>query len=85
MKLIVEPTANIEPNSTTLIEKYLIQKVRSSRKIFFVTHDINQARRLADEIVFIHTGRVIEHSSAENFFENPKTREARKYISGKIN
>ena len=83
--LLDEPTANIEPNSTTLIEKYLIQKVRSSRKIFFVTHDINQARRLADEIVFIHTGRVIEHSSAENFFENPKTREARKYISGKIN
>ena len=82
--LLDEPTANIEPNSTTLIEKYLIQKVRSSRKIFFVTHDINQARRLADEIVFIHTGRVIEHSSAENFFENPKTREARKYISGKI-
>ena len=70
--LLDEPTANIEPNSTTLIEKYLIQKVRSSRKIFFVTHDINQARRLADEIVFIHTGRVIEHSSAENFFENPK-------------
>ena len=83
--LLDEPTANIEPNSTTLIEKYLIQKVRSSRKIFFDTHDINQARRLADEIVFIHTGRVIEHSSAENFFENPKTTEARKYISGKIN
>ena len=83
--LLDEPTANIEPNSTTLIEKYLIQKVRSSRKIFFVTHDINQARRLADEIVFIHTGRVIEHSSAENFFKNPKTKEARKYISGKIN
>ena len=83
--LLDEPTANIEPNSTTLIEKYLIQKVRSSRKIFFVTHDINQARRLADEIVFIHTGRVIEHSSAENFFKHPKTKEARKYISGKIN
>ena len=83
--LLDEPTANIEPNSTTLIEKYLIQKVRSSRKIFFVTHDINQARRLAEEIVFIHTGRVIEHSSAENFFKNPKTKEARKYISGKIN
>ena len=83
--LLDEPTANIEPNSTTLIEKYLIQKVRSSRKIFFVTHDINQARRLADEIVFIHTGRVIEHSSADNFFKNPKTKEARKYISGKIN
>ena len=83
--LLDEPTANIEPNSTRLIEKYLIQKVRSSRKIFFVTHDINQARRLADEIVFIHTGRVIEHSSAENFFKSPKTKEARKYISGKIN
>ena len=83
--LLDEPTANIEPNSTTLIEKYLIQKVRSSRKIFFVTHDINQARRLADEIVFIHTGRVIEHSSAENFFKNPKSKEAQKYVSGKIN
>ena len=83
--LLDEPTANIEPNSTTLIEKYLIQKVRSFRKIFFVTHDINQARRLADEIVFIDTGRVIEHSSSENFFKNPKTKEARKYISGKIN
>ena len=83
--LLDEPTANIEPNSTTLIEKYLIQKVRSFRKIFFVTHDINQARRLADEIVFIDTGRVIEHSSSENFFKNPKTKEAQKYISGKIN
>ena len=83
--LLDEPTANIEPNSTTLIEKYLIQKVRSFRKIFFVTHDINQARRLADEIVFIDTGRIIEHSSSENFFKNPKTKEAQKYISGKIN
>jgi tungstate transport system ATP-binding protein len=49
-----------------------------------VTHDLGQARRLADEIAFMHRGRIIERASAREFFERPKTLAARAYLAGDL-
>ena len=48
------------------------------------THDMGQARRLADEVVFLHRGRILEHVPADEFFPEPATSEARDYLNGRI-
>jgi tungstate transport system ATP-binding protein len=82
--LLDEPTANIEPVSTIYIEKVLLKKSRSGAKIFFVTHDINQAKRLAKDIIYIENGNIAEYAKNSIFFKQPKTTSARRYISGII-
>jgi tungstate transport system ATP-binding protein len=49
-----------------------------------VTHDLAQARRLADEMVFLFRGRVCEQGAAADFFAGPKTREARAFLGGDL-
>jgi tungstate transport system ATP-binding protein len=48
------------------------------------THDLGQARRLADEIVFLHKGRVVERSPAHSFFSAPASAEARAFLAGEL-
>ena len=82
--LLDEPTANIEPTSTIFIEKVLKRKSSSGTKIFFVTHDINQAKRLANDIIYLESGQVKEYSKGSISFKKPTTLSAQKYISGII-
>jgi tungstate transport system ATP-binding protein len=63
-----EPTASLDPAASHQIESLLDNSVRLGVKLFLVTHDLPQARRLADDIIFIHQGRVVEHSPARQFF-----------------
>lgn len=79
-----EPTANLDPTSTLLIENIVTTAHRSGTKVVFVTHDIGQARRLADEVVFIHRGRLDEHTGAEQFFASPTSSAARDYLAGRL-
>lgn len=79
-----EPTANLDPASTLVIETMIRQEVAAGTKIIFVTHDIGQAKRLADDIVFLHRGHVLEQSAAPAFFEKPRTKEAANYLGGQI-
>jgi len=79
-----EPTANLRPASTAAIEAIARAAHRDGTKIIFVTHDIGQARRLADEVIFLHHGRVVEHSLASTFFDEPASQSARDYLSGDI-
>ena len=53
-----EPTANLDPASTLAIEQLIQRAHRGGAKIVLVTHDAGQARRLADEVVFLHGGRI---------------------------
>ena len=48
------------------------------------THDLNQARRLADEILFMHRGRLAEKTPAEEFFTQPRTAEASAFLKGDL-
>ena len=79
-----EPTASLDPASTLLIEETVLRVHRSGVKIVFVSHDIGQARRLADDVVLLHRGRVAEHSQAEQFFNAPATEAARAFLEGRI-
>ena len=53
-------------------------------KVVMSTHDLGEARRLAGEIVLIHRGRVVESGPAQEFFANPKTQEARRFVGGEL-
>ena len=79
-----EPTANLDPSATRTIEEVIDAMARSGVKIIMTTHDLGQARRHADEVVFLHKGRLIEHSLAEIFFPQPRSREARAFVAGDL-
>jgi len=79
-----EPTASLDPASTAAIEAIVKRASESGTKILFVTHDLGQARRLADDVVFLHRGRLVEHTPAGQFFEDPVSRAARDYLAGRL-
>lgn len=79
-----EPTTNLDPASTAIIEDIVKAQDRAGTKIIFVTHDIAQARRLADDVVFLHRGRAVEAGPARDFFAEPKSAAARDYLAGRI-
>jgi tungstate transport system ATP-binding protein len=82
--LLDEPTANLDPNSSIIIEKAIVGKKSADRIIIMATHNLNQARRLADEIVHIYDGQIVETAETEDFFENPKSEISRKFIDGAL-
>jgi tungstate transport system ATP-binding protein len=82
--LLDEPTANLDPNSAIIIEKAIISQKSSRRIIVMATHNLNQARRMGDEIVHIHNGEIVEVAEPEDFFENPKSEITRKFINGEL-
>jgi len=79
-----EPTASLDPASVMMIEQIVAEARDRGVRIVFVTHDVGQARRLADEVVFVHRGRVLEHAPADRFFPTPAARAARDYLDGRI-
>jgi tungstate transport system ATP-binding protein len=53
-------------------------------KVVMATHDLGEAKRLAGEIVLLHRGHLIESGPASEFFANPRTQEAQKFIAGEL-
>ncbi len=82
--LLDEPCASLDSGTTLAIENRLQAARASGLKIVLVTHDLGQARRLADEILFMHRGRIVEQQPAAAFFAAPRSAEARAYVAGKI-
>ena len=79
-----EPTANLDPASTQDIEN-IIQAIHASgTKIIMTTHNLGQARRLGDEILFISDGRLMEHTPINRFFKEPASSEAAAFIKGEL-
>lgn len=79
-----EPTASLDPASVAAIEDIINRVSQTGVQIVLVTHDIRQARRLADEVVLMSHGRVVECDLSEAFFAGPRTDEARAYLEGRI-
>ncbi|MYK31171.1 MAG: ATP-binding cassette domain-containing protein [Boseongicola sp. SB0670_bin_30] len=79
-----EPTASLDPESVQAIEGIVAAAARDGVRIIFVTHDIQQARRLADDVVFLSNGRVAEEAPADAFFNGPESKVARAYLSGHL-
>ncbi|MFC2969193.1 ATP-binding cassette domain-containing protein [Acidimangrovimonas pyrenivorans] len=82
--LLDEPTASLDPASALMIEQSVQEASRAGTKVIFVTHDLGQARRLADDVVFLHRGGVAEHRAAQEFFSGPSSEAALAYLSGRI-
>lgn len=79
-----EPCANLDPRSTLKIE-HLIREIHTSgTQIVLTTHDLAQARRLAEEVLFVANGRIQEHTPAERFFAAPDSAEAAAYLNGQL-
>jgi tungstate transport system ATP-binding protein len=82
--ILDEPTSALDPAATTAIES-LVQSVSSDGvRVVLITHDLGQARRMADEIVFLHRGRLIERTPREEFLAQPRSREAQAFMRGDI-
>jgi tungstate transport system ATP-binding protein len=79
-----EPTASLDPSATRAIESLIERLAARGVKIVMTTHDLAQAHRLADEVVFMHRGRVIETAPAAAFFAGPNTKEARAFLKGEL-
>lgn len=79
-----EPCASLDPAATRAVEEIVAALAARGTKIVMTTHDLGQARRLAGDVVFLHRGRVLEHSPAESFFAEPETREAAAFLRGDL-
>lgn len=79
-----EPTASLDPAATRAVEALLDRIQHTGTKIILTTHDLGQARRLADEVLFLHHGRLVEAAPAPAFFTNPQSQEAAAFLEGKL-
>ncbi len=79
-----EPTANLDPTAAQDIEGIINAIHASGTKIIMTTHNLGQARRLGDEILFMSNGRLMEHTSIDRFFGDPASAEAVAFIKGEI-
>ena len=77
-----EPCANLDPKITQIIENLIKIVSKSGVKIIIVTHDLFQAKRLANDILFFHNGKIVEHTKTKSFFKNPKSKEAKDFQKG---
>ncbi len=82
--LLDEPTASLDPHATAAIEALICRAAADGVKVVLVTHDRGQAARLADDVLFLHRGRLAEAAPARRFFEAPASREARAYLAGDL-
>jgi tungstate transport system ATP-binding protein len=79
-----EPTASLDPGATREIETVIKAFDAAGTKIVMATHNLGQARRLGDEVVYLQAGRVVERSPADRFFTKPATAEAAAFIKGEV-
>jgi tungstate transport system ATP-binding protein len=79
-----EPTANLDPGATREIERIIRAFDAAGTKIIMSTHNLGQARRLGDEVLFLHQGRLVERSPVERFFKQPASPEAAAFIRGEL-
>lgn len=82
--LLDEPVANLDPASTFAIETMTSNARARGVTVVLVTHDLAQARRLADDVIFMHRGIIVESNSAAVFFAKPQTEAATAFIAGEI-
>lgn len=82
--LLDEPTASLDPGGVEGVER-IVREIRTEgTRILMTTHSMGQATRLADDVVFIHDGRVEEHAPVRRFFTRPSSEAVRRFIQGEL-
>jgi tungstate transport system ATP-binding protein len=79
-----EPTASLDPAATRAVEDIIGAIHAAGTKIVMTTHDMGQAKRIGDEILFLHKGKLVENTSADVFFKQPETDLARAFLAGDL-
>ncbi len=79
-----EPTANLDPGATREIEAVVQAIHAAGTKIVLVTHNLGQAQRLGDEVLFLDRGQLVERTPVERFFHHPDSAEAAAYLKGEL-
>jgi phosphate transport system ATP-binding protein len=79
--LLDEPCSALDPQSTQVIED-LIVKLRDDVAVVIVTHNLQQAYRVADHVAFMYLGELVEYSSATALFNSPREQRTKEYVSG---
>jgi tungstate transport system ATP-binding protein len=79
-----EPTSALDPSATRIIEEMIESFSAEGITIVLTTHNLGQARRLAEDVAFLHRGRLIEHRPAAEFFAGPQAPEARAFLAGDL-
>jgi len=79
-----EPTASLDPGATAAVEAIVEDMHAQGCKLVMTTHDMGQARRLADEVIFLHQGRIDERAAAADFFASPQSETAQAFLEGKL-
>lgn len=78
-----EPTSALDPISSERIERLFVE-LKEAYTVILVTHILRQARRVADYVIFLYLGKLVEHGPAQQIFSNPRQPETRAYIEGRI-
>jgi tungstate transport system ATP-binding protein len=79
-----EPTANLDPGAVREIETVIEAIHAAGTKIVLVTHNLGQARRLGDEVLFLDRGRLVERTAIDRFFQQPVSAEAAAFLKGEL-
>jgi len=83
--LLDEPTANLDPGNIELIEEIITNLARAKEiTVIMVTHNIFQARRIADQVIFINQGKVVEMGPTEKIFNEPLEDSTHRFVEGRM-
>jgi tungstate transport system ATP-binding protein len=84
MLFLDEPTASLDGLAKKTIEDILILAAKNDTKIIMSTHDLGQAKRLADDIIYLHKGLLESHCSKNEFLNSPPSEAAKQFLAGDI-
>ncbi len=79
-----EPTASLDPASSREVERIIHEIAAAGTRIVMTTHNLGQARRIADEVIYLEDGQVLEQTPADAFFHQPRTAAARAFIRDEL-
>jgi len=79
-----EPTASLDPAATHSVEEIILAIHEQGTRIIMTTHDLGQAKRIADEVLFLHRGRLLERAPVDKFFTEPENDLAQAFVRGEL-
>lgn len=83
--LLDEPTANVDPSTTAEIER-MLRKIneKEGTTVILITHNLVQARRLCDEVLFMNQGKVVEYGASEKILREPEQELTKRFVAGEL-
>ena len=79
--LFDEPTSALDPEMINEVLDVMVKLAREGMTMIVVTHEMNFARRVADRVIFMADGQIVETGTPDEFFDNPKSERARDFLN----